>query len=547
VALNGAAINGFAINGAAASGPAGTFGQDNFDLRWELFSLIQRDSRFDVLWDIRGVVDSPLSVRLILNVDAEVNYPLIESLDAALSIPLSWALDSALNVSLPLSELIDAETIYLLRMPDKEPVDAEINYPLFMSVDALTNYPLNLRTDVDMGITYPLRLGVTVTSPITIGLGLPVLDPITSPFRYIWSLVDETSNLVTDIITLTIVATSEQIEMEGAVIEILEGSFAYTANVTLADVRDLPKFSFDTEVQLDLNGELYNMVVDQKERARTGPEIISGVIKLVSISARNATPRAVPLTVQFSTPIGAKAAVESILGESVTWDIIDWSIPANRLGAEGASPIQVAQQVAEAAGGLIESNPDGTLYVRYLYPVSVPDYPTAPIVDTYLESDAILSFTEGYVGGDTFNKLRIRDTGDATFSDIIEFEPNEDELSGILFVYPGPFRLVTVEHTSDGLISLISLGESTLTKIQENVEIREGEATLRYPIESIDSVVWKDTNIGPLTFEVGSETVFSSDPVNLFSLIDITYSTKALTWSTSSPVDDFAQFLVRDC
>ena len=158
-----------------------------------------------------------------------------------------------------------------------------------------------------------------------------------------------------------------------------------------------------------------------------------------------------------------------------------------------------------------------------------------------------MSLAESFEGQEIFNKFRIRDVSDSDFRDRIVFEASDQTgLEGCLFVFPSPFRPITVEHTSDTQISLTLVGEVFLEK-EELIEFQDGQGSSAFPIFDLLSVEWMDDDLGALTFTQFENTFFSADPVNKFSLATVTYRTKAVKFTTSSTVDDQVQFLVVDC
>ena len=52
---------------------------------------------------------------------------------------------------------------------------------------------------------------------------------------------------------------------------------------------------------------------------------------------------------------------------------------AGRLMLEGATPLAAARNVVAAIGGIVESNPDGSVVCRRRHPVSIPQYGAATV------------------------------------------------------------------------------------------------------------------------------------------------------------------------
>ena len=206
--------------------------------------------------------------------------------------------------------------------------------------------------------------------------------------------------------------------------------------------------------------------------------------------------------------------------------------------------MELAQRLAKAAGGTLESNPDSTLYVRDLYPTPVVNYPTATPAQVYDEGGDILSFTESTSFTEVFNKIRIRDSQDSIGRDNIELEFDENGLAVIARVYTRPDRDIELEHTSDANIAITDLGIEEVTFTDE-VEFTEGKGSLNRPILAIDSVVYFDDDLGAVSFVQFESDLAVAGP-GLFGLADITWRAKARVFRVTTPVTDKVQLLVCD-
>src|SRR6185503_9519795 len=100
----------------------------------------------------------------------------------------------------------------------------------------------------------------------------------------------------------------------------------------------------------------------------------------------------------WADPILVSALLEELFGAGeVELRVLDWTIPAGRLAVNGQTPIEIASTVAKATGAVIESEPDGSLYIRYAWPVSVPDLDTATPDHLYDDSRDLFSLEEDTV------------------------------------------------------------------------------------------------------------------------------------------------------
>jgi len=541
--INETAINEFAIN---AEGEAVPIVVSTFDQRWEQFSLTNRTSIFNQRWSHANTATAGFLWSLPLVVDNSFVWDLVLRVGAMATYPLGWAADMAITYPLQMLAKVDAGFEWPLPMLDVDPVNREIEFPYSLRLNREFELSAELLETVNREIELSAELLEGVNREVELSAELLAFDKVNRQIRYVYSLLDEAAVNVTGAIELELVKTAEIIPITSGTVETSEDSYTWIATIELADIRDFDKFDFDDALIVRIYGEEYNLLVDGKDRSRSGPADVSARLRAISTTAAAATPRAAELTQTFPQ-ILAQDAVNQILGVVVDWQIIDWLIPAGRLAAENADPIEIAQQIVEAAGATIETNPDGTFYVRDRYPVPVAQWETATPDQVYLESDAILQWSEGFRPEQIFNKFRIRDGGGDDFRDRIIFEADEDNgLAGSLFVFPNPFRDINVIDTSDNAITATPVGDVFLEK-EDEVEFREGAGSVSFPVFSIQSVEWFDLDIGPVNFTLDSTDVTSSDPINKFSIALIKYTTRAKEFRTSSPVEDVAQFLVEDC
>lgn len=560
--INGFPINGAAINGAGGSNP-GVFQGLDYELAVPLESPLngldyELDAGAGIVEILNGLdyelkallgVTTPFDILYRLKVDTGLELPLRLRVGTPFDIQANFRILASFEIDYIFPARVggqDFEVVYDLK-PDK--VTAPFDIPAPLKVQGDTEVAYNLRPRVTAPFDITAGLNIRVNAPFEVAYELRLRDRVTKPTTVVYTLVDETGVNVTDLITLTLVRTGEVIAIQGGEVEISEGANVWTGSLTLARITDADKFLFDDDVILDLNGEIYEMVVDSIQQNRTGPATVSAILRVLSKSARFDTPRASEVTHIFDVPTSAQDAAEFLLGTTVDWRTVDWLLPANRFGVENASALDAVAILAEAVGATLETNPDGTLYVRDQYEVRVSDYLTATPSHVFLAADSILAIAESLGPQEIVNRLRIRDDEGSLFQDRMEFEPDTDnELIGTMSIFPSPFRDMDLDTTrfNPPIIILSKIGTVEITKT-ETIEIIEGEGTVGFPIFAIDSTQYLDVDLGALTFDPDSETVRSSDPVNLYSLVEITYRTRAIQFRVESTQNGIpAQFLSVD-
>lgn len=193
---------------------------------------------------------------------------------------------------------------------------------------------------------------------------------------------------------------------------------------------------------------------------------------------------------------------------------------------------------------MLESDINGSLYVRSKYPVSVPNYYTATPAHIFIEDTDILSVSESYVSLDVFNRLVITDVSN-DISDSLEWLPDYAEATtGVMRAYLYPWRSgVSLLHTGlPGVtIDAPTLGMEQHTEI---IEVFQGQGQTAYPIHHVDTVDYEAANVGSLVFDVDSRSFTVSGP-SFNSVIRIVYWTRSLDYRVSLPQTRPTQFLLE--
>jgi hypothetical protein len=244
----------------------------------------------------------------------------------------------------------------------------------------------------------------------------------------------------------------------------------------------------------------------------------------------------------------ATAVVEELFGVGVvSWQILDWTIPAFRLGVQDQVPMDVLQRLAAAAGATVQSDPDGTLRVVYLYPVPVPQYASATPDQVYTDAEHNFAVNARRSAVRLVDKLRILDVEPGAGRDSIEFEQDKEHYTrGVLRVFPSPWRTdVTVTHTSDARVSAAIVGEET-EELTETVEVLGGKGSVSKPIFEIVELEWLYVDLSGIAFEPDQTAFSTTHPSLQESLLRITYTTRFIEFEASAFPEAEVQFLVLE-
>lgn len=338
-----------------------------------------------------------------------------------------------------------------------------------------------------------------------------------------------------------------EVENGGVDISTSEDEFAWTASVEILDPPVYASIAVDMPFSVTLAGTTFEFIVTGKSLHRSSPSSITMEITGMSPSVRLTEPRAATVSYTLGTAKMASILATELAGQAVTWGIVDWLIPPMYFAVENVTPIAAVQSIAEAAGGVVTTSPAGTLEVRYKFPVSVPDFFTAPYDFLLSDAEDNLSYSESVDTTDVVNKLRIRNGSDSV-SDTLEFTQDENlDDYGILRAYPLPWRPVTIKHTGGATVSLGVLAVESRTETQV-IEIVDGKASLTYPCVAITGEAWKSTSLGPLLYDPRTKEVSATDTTTNYGygLVEVTYIVECYACGVQFPIGNSAQFILMD-
>ncbi|MBF0602127.1 MAG: hypothetical protein HQL07_00370 [Nitrospirae bacterium] len=322
-----------------------------------------------------------------------------------------------------------------------------------------------------------------------------------------------------------------------------EMDFAWSGSLEVTDPASFQRIRIDDPIDLELGGEVYKLIVDHKTLDRDGIGTPRLSVAVVSASARYTAPRAIPFDRTWNTPVWAKDAAEEAIGAAIEWDLVNWLITGGRLAVHNASPLDVVKTIAEAAGGLVESLPDGTLRVRHRFPVAVHAWNTASVDHVLTDDEDNLSCRESHVRRTRINKVLVRGylpSGDGFLS--VEIDPRPDGPNkgqttfyggdtAHLLVYAGKEVSLASPVTSAGGIMPGAWQEVKVT--QDIVFNGTSTAVLDKPAVAIDSTIWIGNDLGTISKEADDRTI--TVPNAGVAIARITYRTRVRSWGLYAP------------
>ncbi|MBF0137459.1 MAG: hypothetical protein HQL65_14575 [Magnetococcales bacterium] len=325
-------------------------------------------------------------------------------------------------------------------------------------------------------------------------------------------------------------------------ISLAEGDFAWSGSLELDDPASFQRVKVGDPITLELGSEVFNLVVDNKTLERNGVGMPRFSISVISPTAHLTSPRAAPLERTWNDPVQARAATEDATGETILWDLVDWLIPGGRLAVHNATPADVVRTIAEAAGGVVETLPEGQLRVRHRFPVAVPDWNTATPDHILTDAADNLSCSESHTLRRRVNRVLVRGYLPQSGYLAAELDNRPNGLNegrnsffvgetAHLLVHTGP-EVTSVElAASTGL--LLPGPEQTLRLTQDLVFDGTSTGALDQPAVSIDSVIWLGNDLGTLTLEADRRSL--SAERSGVATARIGYTAVARSWGLTTP------------
>ncbi len=225
----------------------------------------------------------------------------------------------------------------------------------------------------------------------------------------------------------------------------------------------------------------------------------------------------------------------------LSWETVDWHIPAATWIASGETPLALLKTLAAAVGALVQSDPDGIIAVRPRYQVAVPQW-VAASPDIVL-TETLDCFTTGSTPDHRYGYNRFLISNQSSSADSLTLEQSDistsiKEVRGYQVPWDGRFELT---HTGGIWVVIESQGIEE-REVIETVEFVAGAGSTQYPVYGLVSVNWQQTNLGTITTaEDGSLTSATAGQ----SLCEITYLTRCRLWKVTDPQDEQLQLVAE--
>lgn len=430
------------------------------------------------------------------------------------------------------------------RLPSGGFIGAKWRIPLDASIIAKIQIPYSLPLPVKAKTQIPYALTTQAVKKHRAAYALAVTTRATTSLDLVYGIAATAANAHTLAALPIAKINGIPYRLTNANVAQDEATPAWTGTLTLAEIGDAQKFPYGTPFTLTIGAEDYTVVSLGITKKLGGPGSRSTTVNFASAISLLQFQDTVTQT--YAAPVSAQSVVNSLLKTTVTWNVSDWNIPANRLQLLNADRLQTAVRIVSSIGAVIECAPNGTPVVRQKYKYATPTYPAQTPDSTFSNLDNVVTLDDQYEERASYTKVTVTDIQDGSLGYFqAEVDSRDAKLGGlnvngsfapgdvvwVLLYYganvvPTPPPLLTAGTLVEGAEILVNQEEFITF---ENVN----NATLARPYTSGLSVIWLGNNLGTLTPEVGSTLIIA--PTTGLAVAKVTYKTRAKVWGVRAP------------
>lgn len=369
-------------------------------------------------------------------------------------------------------------------------------------------------------------------------LSHPLLDhdKVARSLELRWSLLDDAAVYTPAAPTVTV--RGQVLTVKDLDVSLEEGEVFWKCELELPDPdRQLSLFGPDEPFSVTLGTDVYDFIRQEPRYARDSAVERKASILGISPSAVHGRERAVLVTKTWKDATLASSILAELFGDDapVLDGVLDWSVPADRLSVQNASPIEVAQQLARATGATLQAAPSGALSIRYLWPVAVPFLETATEDHVFDDARDVYTLSERVSLDRIVNRVRVLDVAEGAEGLLAaEIDSREDGYnagrtsfspgeSPALLIFAGERVTLDSVRASAGNIAPLPAGEMDVTETLTFAGATE--ASLRYPTAALDAYTWLGNDLGAP--ELADETTVRIAAAGV-GMLKVTYTTNFL-------------------
>jgi len=340
-------------------------------------------------------------------------------------------------------------------------------------------------------------------------------------------------------------ATGLTLEPYHLLIEVDENEYTVSGEIHLKDqAQFISCRHMETEVEVVIGSTTFSMLVEGPHESEPGVGQQTYIVPLISPTAALDAPYADTLSQEINAGQASDIVADLAGSISVSWSMVDWYIPAGTIYANDETPYAVIQKIVEAAGGVVQTAPDGSLICRPEYPDSVNVWSTSTPDQYYTDQDNFYSVDSTPEIRDGYNQFTI--SNEDTLDDDLTLEEEEiDERTKVIKVFQVPLDETETINLSHSGGSWVTVANDGLTSeiVTEEVEIVGGEGTTTNPVYALSAYDYKEDELGAITYHEDGLLQTATDGN---SLVEVTYTTKYRKYIVYDPRIENVQFYTEE-
>ncbi|OYT14767.1 MAG: hypothetical protein B7C24_16585 [Bacteroidetes bacterium 4572_77] len=293
------------------------------------------------------------------------------------------------------------------------------------------------------------------------------------------------------------------------------------------------------EIEVQIGADTYLFIIDSRERTESFGE------QSFKVTARSKTSVFGVGSLPIHKTWGNTTAHDVIneLIDDVNISIVNWNLPDGTLSSEGETAIAIVTKIATAAGGIVYTDSVGQLQVVPKYKVEPANYNLSNVDHIFSDMDDMFELTETKELAPGYNQVQISNEPESA-ENVIQISVHSKDLealTAVLKVIIFPFVTeVTLLTSRNGVTINPSVTETE--EFTETIEIINGVGQVPFPIESIVSSSYLDTDLGNLsTSGITINTIIKGT-----TLLEVTYITQYHLVSISADTAKIIQLYMEE-
>jgi hypothetical protein len=347
---------------------------------------------------------------------------------------------------------------------------------------------------------------------------------------------------------ISVTADGTALDVSHISLEVDEATLAITGEIHPADQAGFLRCRhLETVVTITIDADVYTLIVEAPRSSRPEVGQEQWIVPLASPTIKLDAPYARPLTREFAGAMASAIVTElaALDGITVTWELIDWYLPAGTIYANAETPLAVVRKIVAAVGGVLQSSPAGALICRPEYPLSPPAWAAATPSHYLTDMDNFFSVDATPEIRDGWNRYLVADqdaAGELGLSlEAIDIDEHRKEVRVYQVPY-NPAAVIALRTSGGSWVGIVAEGV-TVETMTEQVEIVAGEGNVAKPLTIKISHDYRETVLGAITT---AEDGHLRTEIDGNSLVEIVYTTTYRKFIVSDPNIEDVQFFPEE-